>query len=136
MFPSREIGWWYWLVIDGLLVVGLAGHPYQFGPVLAVGAVQAVHFWIREGSADAFPVQVRTGYLLLLVVGQWDPLYFIYWLQLVGTTVSIVFDYCIFARFLSLMPWNRRQPLSPRLIVNTFVSPPVKGSILAGTPAV
>jgi hypothetical protein len=96
---------------------------------------QAAHFLLREGRPSAFPVQVRVGYLGLLLAGQWDPLYFVYWVQLVGTTAMVAFDYCPLARALSLMPWNRQQPLSARLVLRTFLAPPVKGSILQGLPS-
>jgi hypothetical protein len=35
---------------------------------------------------------------------------------------------------LSLMPWNRKEPLSASLIKRTFLAPPVKGNILQGLP--
>jgi len=33
------------------------------------------------------------------------------------------------------MPWNRREPLSTELVRRTFLSPPVKGSVMQGLPA-
>ena len=36
----------------------------------------------------------------------------------------------------SLLPWNRRQPLSWRLAWRTFVSRPVRSDILQGQPAI
>ena len=135
MLRDRDLGWWYWLATDALLVGALTGWSYGFAPVIALNVVQAAHFLLREGRPSAFPVQVRVGYLGLLLAGQWDPLYFVYWVQLAGTTAMVAFDYCPLARVLSLMPWNRRHPLSARLVLRTFLAPPVKGSILQGLPS-
>ncbi|MCA1804518.1 MAG: hypothetical protein LC646_04035 [Xanthomonadaceae bacterium] len=70
-----------------------------------------------------------------LLAGQWGPLYFIYFIQIIGTTAMMLFDYCPLARFLSLMPWNRREPFSLDLLKRTVFSPPVRGNILQGLPA-
>jgi len=131
----QDIGWWYWAVTLLLLAGALAEWPLGFAPVIALTGVQLLHYRLREGSLAAFPVQVRTGYLLLLLAGQWPPLHFIYWIQLVGTSAMVVADYCPLARFLSLMPWNRREPFTLKLVVRTFLAPPVKGSILQGLSA-
>jgi len=58
------------------------------------------------------------------------PLGFLHWIQLAGTTAMVLVDYCPGARLVSLMPWNRRVPLTLGLVVRTFVRPPVRGSIL------
>jgi len=55
---------------------------------------------------------------------------FLHWIQLAGTTAMVLVDYCPGARLVSLMPWNRRVPLTLGLVVRTFVRPPVRGSIL------
>jgi hypothetical protein len=135
MLLDKDLSWWYWLGAAVLLVVGLTGAPLGFAPVIALGSVQVLHYLAREGSLSAFPVQVRVAYLGLLLLGQWDPFYFVYWIQLAGTTAMVTADYCPLARFLSLMPWNRSQPLSWGLIWRTIVTPPVKGNILQGLPA-
>ena len=135
MLFNRETHWWYWAVTDVLLVGGLWGWPPGFWPVIGLTLVQVLHYLGRERSLSAFPVQVRMAYLGLLLLGQWDPFYFVYWVQLTGTTAMVLVDYCALARFLSLMPWNRREPLSRSMVLRTFLSPPVKGNILQGLPA-
>lgn len=134
MFANRHFTWWYWLAADLLLLYGLAGGAWGFAPVIALCTAQALHFIVREGSLVAFPVQVRVSYLGLLLFGLWEYGHFIYWVQLAGTTAMVLADYCPLARFLSLMPWNRREPFSMRLLRRTVFSPPVKGSILQGLP--
>jgi hypothetical protein len=131
---ERDMSWLYWLVTDLGLVYGLLGLPFAFAPVIGLTLVQCAHFWRRERRVGAFPLQVRLGYLVLLVLGQWPPLSFIYGIQLAGTSAMVGFDYCPLARFLSLMPWNRIEPLTLSLLRRTFLSPPVRGDILQGLP--
>jgi hypothetical protein len=131
----RDIGWWYWLVTDLALVWALTGAPYGFVPVIALNVVQVAHYLWRERDFAAFPVQVRVAYLGLLLLGLWGPLRFVYWIQLAGTTAMVCFDYCPLARVLSLMPWNRGEPLSVALVRRTVLAPPVRGTILQGLPA-
>jgi hypothetical protein len=134
MFIPKHFTWWYWLAADLLLLYGLAGGEWGFAPVIALCAAQALHFIVRERSLSAFPVQVRVSYLGLLLFGLWEYGHFIYWIQLAGTSAMVLADYCPLARFLSLMPWNRRESFSWKLLVRTFLSRPVRGSILQGLP--
>ncbi|MGH7230523.1 MAG: hypothetical protein ACREJU_04095 [Nitrospiraceae bacterium] len=70
----------------------------------------------------AFPVQVRVAYLILLILGQWTPLHWVLWVQLVGTSARVLTGYCLLARTLSLLPWNRFEPLSTALLRRTYFS--------------
>lgn len=126
---NKSLVWWYWLATDLLLVYGLLGGTWGFIPVIALACMQVMHFLLRERRVSAFPVQVRLAYLGLLLFGQWEYGYFMYFIQLAGTTAMVLINYCPLARFLSLMPWNRNQPLTWQLILLTFLTPPVKGSI-------
>ena len=134
MFLNRHFSWWYWLGADLMLVYGLAGGAWGFMPVIALCSIQALHFIARHRSLTAFPVQVRVSYLGLLLFGLWEYGYFMYWIQFAGTTAMVLVDYCPLARFLSLMPWNRKEPFSLDLLRRTVMSPPVKGNILQGLP--
>ena len=124
--------WWYWLVTVGLLAVGLAGYFPAFYAAIALCVVQVGHFRQRSGSWVSFPVQVRVAYLGLLLLALWEPLRWIYWVQLVGTTAMVTVDYCFLARCLSLLPWNRSEPLTWRRFWRTFFSAPVSGRVAAG----
>lgn len=135
MVLYKELSWWYWLVSAALLFVGLSGRFDAFYAAIGLSAIQVVHFRIREGRLAAFPVQVRLAYTLILLVGLWAPMNWLYWLPAIGTTAFVLFGYCPLARMLSLLPWNRREPFSWGLVWRTFVSPPVRGSILQGLPA-
>lgn len=129
-----HIEWWYWLATVVLLSVGLAGYSEALTGAIALTALQVLHFAHRTGDALSFPVQVRASYLSLLLLGVWPPLTFLHWIQFVGTWAMVITNYCLLARCLSLLPWNRAATLSRRHIVSTFFSPPVKGSILQGLP--
>ncbi len=126
----NEMSWWYWLVTGVMLAQAMFQGSFGFAPVLAFTAVHTLHYLVREGSVNAFPVQVRIGYLAWMWAGLWGPLGFFHWIQLAGTTAAVLVDYCPMARLMSLMPWNRRSPLTLRLVLRTFLRPPVRGSIL------
>ena len=135
MILYREISWWYWAVTSVLLIIGLTGRFEAFMLATALSAIQVVHFRLREGSFGAFPVQVRVAYTAMLLLALWEPLNWLFWLPAIGTPAQVLFGYCTLARCLSLMPWNRREPLSTELVRRTFLSPPVKGSVMQGLPA-
>lgn len=126
---NKTIAWWYWLVTVCLLATGLAGVVEGFYFAILFCAWQVVFFYRRESSLSAFPVQVRLAYLGLLLLAQWPLLYMIYWVQLIGTCAMVLVGYCLLARSLALMPWNRSQPLTWTLLTSTLFSPPVTGSV-------
>lgn len=128
----KEIEWWYWLATVALLGVGLGGWNTAFYLAMLLTAVQLAHFAWRERSAGTLPVQVRAAYLGMLVAAQWQPLHALYWIQLVGTSALVLFDYCPLARVLSLFPWNRRRPLTFGLLRTTFTAPPRRRAVVAG----
>jgi hypothetical protein len=136
LIEYRTLGWWYWLVTVCLLTAGLAGWTDGFLWAIALTAFQMAHFAIRERSLTAFPVQVRFGYLLLLLVALPAPLQLLYWVPVIGTWVQIFFGYCTMARLVSLLPWNRNERFSLNLVKRTFLSAPVRGNILQGLPPV
>lgn len=134
MTNFKDISWWYWAATVPLLGIGLAGHTAGFDAAIILTAFQLIHFFLREDDILAFPVQVRAAYLGLLLLAQWAPFYWVYWLQFIGTSAMVLFSYCLLARFLSLFPWNRSEALSLKLVFNTFFSAPVPGNILQGLP--
>ena len=127
-FP--DVTWWYWAAMV-LLLAGKAIWPAAVLAAVGLGVVQCVHFYVRAERIGALPVQVRTAFLGLLTAGLWPPLALIHWLLLAGTMARVGFDYCLLARTLALMPWNRTQPLTGRLVRRVYLTPPAQGSILA-----
>jgi hypothetical protein len=135
MILYRELSWWYWAVTAVLLITGLAGRFEAFYLAAALSAVQIVHFRFREGSFADFPVQVRAAYTAILLLALWTPMNWLFWVPGIGTLAQVLFGYCLLARCLSLLSWNRREALSWRLVWRTYASPPVKGNIMQGLPA-
>lgn len=129
--PKRDITWWFWLATDFALANYLFIDREFIKGAIALAAAQIPVFAWRGGGLASFPVQVRIAYCALLVIGMWHPLRFIHWIQFVGTTSMVLCGYCLLARCLSLLPWNPTQPLTARLLRQTFFSPPVEGSILS-----
>lgn len=122
MIPRRDIGWRYWVATLGLLAVGLFGWPAGLYAAILFCAFQVGHFAWREKSLTAFPVQVRVAYLGLLLLGLCEPLSWIHWLQLIWTTARVTVGYCLLARTLSLLPWNRSETLSRDLLRRTYLT--------------
>lgn len=128
---TRSNAWWYWLATLTALAWGVAGWEPGYGIAMGVTLIHAAH-WLRRGHRpSSLPMQVRIAYLGILALGLWPPLSLLHWMQLAGTSALLVFDYCPLARALSLMPWNRRVPLTGRLVLRVLLAPPVRGSALA-----
>jgi hypothetical protein len=91
MDPYRYLTWWYRLVTVPLLATGLWVRPATLYLAVAVCGIQVLHFTWRNHRCAAFPVYMAMSYLGLLVVGLWEPLSAIHWIQLIATTASVVF---------------------------------------------
>ena len=135
MDPVRlDLKWRYWLATAVLLTVGVSGWPAGVGAAIGVTLVQAVHFGLRDGRAGSLTVQVRCLYLLALLLGLAPPLRAMLVLALVGVWANVVVGYCLAARLLALMPWNRSTPLDAKRVAWTFLAPPMAGSVLGHAP--
>ena len=122
MAAIHDLGWWYWFLTVGLLGAGLIGRPAGIFLAIVLCVVQILHvIWLTQ-DLTALPVQVRVGYLAILIVGLWGPLQWIHWILLAGNAARVLIGYCLLARILSLAPWNLWQPLSLALIRRTFLS--------------
>jgi hypothetical protein len=130
MLEVRSLSWWYWLATVAFLTAGVAGWAPGLLCAIGITLFQLVHFMIAEGSFSSFKVQVRLAYLMLLLIALPPMLNMIYWVPMIGTWALILFGYCTMARTVSLLPWNRREPLSFSLLKRTYFSAPVRGSIL------
>jgi hypothetical protein len=132
LLQVRRISWWYWLATVPLIAMHLAGHPWALAAASTLCAIQALHFAVEDRSLVAFPVQVRLGFLAMLVAGAWEPLRFLHWVQLVGTTAFVLTGYCLLARLLSLLPWNRTEPFTLSLAIRMLSQAPRLGNVLHG----
>lgn len=118
----------YWAATAVLLTAGVAGWPPGVAAAIGLTLVQLAHFGWRDGAAGSLTMQVRWLYLAVLLLGLAPPLAVVHVLAVVGVWANVLFGYCLAARMLSLMPWNRSTPPSLRLIARTFLTPPGAGS--------
>ncbi len=136
MIDYRQINWWYWMLTAVLVTAGVAGYATGFELAIVLTVLQLIDFMLRERSVAAFTVQVRLAVLLYLLVAYPEPMRFLFWLPAVGLWARVLFGYCLMARTLSLMPWNRRAALTAALLKKTYLSRPVRGNIMQGLPPV
>jgi hypothetical protein len=131
----RNLSWWIWLATALSLAAGLGGYPLGFRAAVLISVVQAVVYDFKEVSGFTFPVQVRFAYTALLILCQASSLEWLYWLPAAGTFAFVLSGYCPMARVLSLLPWNRTEPITQDLIRRTFLARPVPGEVRHGLPA-
>lgn len=126
----------YWLLTAFALLLHVAGAADRaLAAAIGLVAAHVLHAAWRLRRWRALPVQVRIAYLLMLLAGLWPPLAVLHALQLAGLVVLLTADYCLLARTLTLLPWNRPVPLTPALVLWLFTSPPAPGAITARLPA-
>lgn len=119
----------YWQVTALLLAAHFAGWAGGLPIAIALTSWQVLHFSAFRRTPRALDVQVRIGYAGLLMLGSVGPLWPIHLVQFVGVNALLVVDYCLLARLLVLLPWNRGVPLSARLVRQALFTPPVPGAI-------
>jgi hypothetical protein len=120
----------YWQLTALLLTAHLAGWRWGLACVLALNAIQCLHFVLWHRSLRNLEVQVRLLYFALLILGSSVPgLRWVLALQLAGLAARLSLEYCLAARLMVLMPWNRNQPLSAAFVRRVFLLPPGPGQI-------
>jgi hypothetical protein len=127
-------GWWHWAANVPLLAAYVAVGPERAGlafeaALLLCVTMAAFALW-RTGEPRAMAVQARLAFAALLVLGLAPAARWFHWVQLAGMTSMVTVGYCPLERFLSLMPWNRRGPLTANLVRATFLTPPAGGGIV------
>jgi len=130
MLVGKSINWWFWLATAVLLTAYLAGMPAAREVAMALLVAQIAYFRLRDGSFMAFPVQVRVAYLALLVAGMAPHMVVLHWIQTIGVWTEVLVGYCLLARLLALLPWNRKIPLTVGVVRFVFFSAPGRGNIL------
>ncbi|MEH6548375.1 MAG: hypothetical protein V7711_17900 [Pseudomonadales bacterium] len=136
MLEYKAIGWRYWVIIGLLLLAAMLFNQQLLLAAIAVTVIHLLHFMVRDKDITSFPVQVRFFFLLLLLAAQPQSMRWLYWLPTIGVWLQILFGYCLMARAVSLLPWNRQQPLTMAMLKNTFFSRPVRGSVKQGFAAI
>ncbi len=123
--------WWYIFATWAAVLYGLFVGESGFYVAIGLCMIQALYFGIEDKNPFSFSCQVRYALAAIFIAGLFEPLRWIYWIPAVGLTVRLTLNYCLLARLVSLMPWNRRDPFSWGLFRRTLFSPPTSGSILA-----
>ena len=118
----------YWLLTVIFLGVGLFIWPKAILIAIAINLIHSIHFVLRKRGITSFPMQVRLGYLGLLILGLVQLFSWIHWVQLIGGIIMLTTGYCPMARMLSLFPWNRNKAMSWNLLQTILLTPPVTGS--------
>lgn len=136
MLDYKDYGWWYWLASTTCLWFAVTSYPPAYNWALMIAAVQLLHYIIAQKGVTNFPVQIRVGYLSVLLLAMPEGYQWILWVPAVGTFLRVSTGYCIMARMLMLMPFNRQVQLTLRFIKTAFFTPPMRGNILHGLPAV
>lgn len=120
----RDWTWWAWGITATLLIIGQFGNPGAFVAAMVLTGVHLLIMLLREKSFTAFPVQLRLAYALMLGVCSLPGMQWLFWLPAIGTFALLIFGYCLMARMLSLLPWNRSEALSIELLLRVFTSRP------------
>ena len=120
----KELAWWGWLATAALLTTGIAGLPAGFIAATALLLAKTVFYGWKLGRVSAIAVQIRLSYTLVLALCFIPQLHWLFWLAATGAVALVVFGYCLMGRTLSLLPWNRLEPLSLDLLQRTFLSEP------------
>lgn len=114
--------------------MGITLHATGFLAAITLSVLQGLYFWWRLRTFTHYAVQIRLAYTALLLVCLIPLMRWLYWLPTLGTFALVLFGYCLMARVLSLMPWNRSGPLSLALVRRTLLTPPVVGNAAHGLP--
>ena len=135
MLDYKDYGWWYWLASTICLWLAVTVHPMAYEWALLIAAVQLIHFSFAQGGVTKFPVQIRLGYLSFLLLALPEGFEWTLWIPAVGTLARVLFGYCIMARMLMLLSFNRQINLTLKFVRDAFFARPVRGNILHGLPA-
>jgi hypothetical protein len=128
----RKKEWWFWLGLLICLGYGLFVHPRGFLWALLYQAIHLQTYVFIDKSFTSFSVQIRLAILGLLLLGQIPGMGWLYWIPLLGISARNLTGYCLMARLMSLLPWNRKEPLTADLVKRRLFSAPTKDSILNG----
>ena len=127
----KNLDWQFLLVCATGLTLGLTGWNPGFVIAVVMAAVQCIHTIIVQRSLTAFPAQVHITYTLLLLAALPSSMNWLYWMPAIGTWIYLLFDYCLLARMLSMLPINSAEKFSFQLVRSTFLAAPAKNILKA-----
>lgn len=104
----RDSNWWSWVALIALLAIrATTGRTEPILVAVAVcSTVAGIDLGLRNGNLRAMSVQIRIGYVLMLILGLLPMTGWLHAMQLVGTTVRVLCGYCLLERGLRMLPWN------------------------------
>ena len=127
----KDVTWWSWVAMIALLAVHLSGSAAW--PIYAAAAacltLMLCDLVLRRGDMRAMSVQIRFGYVILLMLGLLPGMSWIHWMQLAGTTVRVVTGYCLLQRELLMLPWNAHAPMTSAEMWRILRAPPGDGGL-------
>jgi hypothetical protein len=121
----------YWLTTFALLAGYFGGWHPGLDWAIALTAAQAVQLTLTRVGFRALDVQVRWLYLGLLLLGTNPGMRWLHPLLFAGLMARLATEYCLAARLLVLLPWNRTVPFRPAVLHWVLLSAPAPGSIAA-----
>jgi protein-S-isoprenylcysteine O-methyltransferase Ste14 len=126
-----SVTWWSWTAMIALLALSVFGHQPQaaFGAIGLCAAFAAFDLWSARGDLGAMHVQIRLGYLLLLIAGLLPGMQWLHAVQIAGAAVRNLTGYCLLDRELRLLPWNRVDPLTLRGAWRVLTARPGAGGL-------
>ena len=127
----QDVSWWHWALAVPLLAAHLMGVEGALGIACVLCVVSGGYFFSIVRAWRPYPVQLRLAYLAMLVGGTLPFGEWLHWLQLVGTTAMVTVGYCLLARVLNLLSWNRSEPLTWALVKRSLFRDPCVGGLVA-----
>ena len=120
--------WSLWFPTWIGLLAGLFDRSMYEGVVAFSVAHALLILGLNRFRVSAFPAQVRFGFLLWVAVGTYvSHMTALMYVPTVGLIGNLFFNYCLLARLVFLLPWNREEKFSRELVGRVFLSPPVGG---------
>ena len=132
LLEYKTAAWWYWLASTVCLWLTVTGVYPAFDITLAIAVMQLMHFLIRDRAQPTLTIQIRAGYLFVLLLTLIPGFSWFLWVPAIGTLARVLYSYCIMARMLILLPFNRRESLTMSYVKKAFLTPPRKATPLHG----
>jgi hypothetical protein len=124
VIPRLGTSRWLWLVTGGAIAADLAGWGAGIWLAAALTVGRGLDQALRFRTRGTLPAQVRALFLAVMIAGSQPGWHGLLYMQLVGISIRVIFDYCMAGRLLSLLPWNREVPLTLAFVRATFLTPP------------
>jgi hypothetical protein len=124
VIPRLDTSRWLWLLTGCAVAAHLAGWRAGISVAAALTVARGLDQALRFRTRGTLPMQVRALALAVMLLGSRPGWHALLFMQLVGISIRVIFDYCLAARLLSLLPWNREQPLTSAFVRAAFLTPP------------